>query len=224
MYAVLPFGIATGLVEMPYLLLQAIIFVPVIYFMIGFKVAFEPFLLFVIIFMQSITLYTFMGQLFAYLAPTAPVAALLGGLNHFLWNIFNGFLVPNPIMAKGWLWLNYISATTYVIHGLAASQLGQEEKLIVVPGVFNSLCRRTAWALSFIYIWLCHQQLDCHVGYPGCSQRQVERCPTVRVYLDEYFGYEYSFRWWCVLILFGFIVVFRVASMIVLKVINHEHR
>lgn len=75
-----------------------------------------------------------MGQLFAYLAPTAAVATVLGGINHFIWNIFNGFLVPSPIMAKGWVWLNYISATTYVIYSLAASQLGQNDKKIVLQG------------------------------------------------------------------------------------------
>lgn len=60
MYAVLPFGLATGLVEVPFLVLQAAVFVPITYFMIGFEVAFEPFVLYLIIFMQSITLYTFM--------------------------------------------------------------------------------------------------------------------------------------------------------------------
>jgi ABC-type multidrug transport system permease subunit len=75
-----------------------------------------------------------MGQLFAYLAPTAAVATVLGSFNHFLWNIFNGFLVPSPIMAKGWVWLNYSSATTYVIHSLAASQLGDNDRKIVLQG------------------------------------------------------------------------------------------
>lgn len=133
MYAALPYAIATGVVEIPYLIAQAIIFVPIAYFMIGFEAAAEPVFLFVIIFMQSITLYTFMGQLFSYLAPSAPIATMLGGLCHLLWNIFNGFLVPIPQMAAGWAWLNYISATTYVIYGLAASQLGQSDQPIVVP-------------------------------------------------------------------------------------------
>jgi ABC-type multidrug transport system permease subunit len=135
MYAVLPFGIATGVVEVPYLLVQSIIFVPIMYFMIGFRAGAEPFLLFIVIFTESIALYTFMGQMFAYLAPTAPVAMVLGGLNHFLWNIFNGFLVPSPIMAKGWLWINYISATTWVIYSLAASQLGDVQQKIVFSGL-----------------------------------------------------------------------------------------
>jgi hypothetical protein len=83
---------------------------------------------------ESIALYTFMGQLFAYLAPNVAVATVLGGVNHFLWNIFNGFLVPSPIMPWGWRWLNYTSGTTYVIYSLAASQMGRNEKKIVLQG------------------------------------------------------------------------------------------
>jgi ABC-type multidrug transport system permease subunit len=82
MYAVLPYAIATGIVEIPYLLFQSLIFSPIVYFMIGFKLEAEAFFLFLIVFFQSIALYTFMGQMFAYLTPTAPIATMLGGLNH----------------------------------------------------------------------------------------------------------------------------------------------
>ena len=60
MYAVLPFGIATGVVEVPYLLTQALIFVPISYFMIGFSASAGPLLLYIVIFTESIALYTFM--------------------------------------------------------------------------------------------------------------------------------------------------------------------
>ena len=134
MYAVLPYALATGVVEIPYLIIQSLIFTPIVYFMIGFKLEAEAFFLFFIVFMQSISLYTFMGQLFAYLTPSQPIAFMLGGLNHLLWNIFNGFLVPIPLMAAGWKWLNYISATTYVIYALGVSQLGDLTQKLVAPG------------------------------------------------------------------------------------------
>ena len=50
MYAVLPFGIATGLVEAPYLLMQSFIFVPIMYFCVGFRMDAQAFVLFIIIF------------------------------------------------------------------------------------------------------------------------------------------------------------------------------
>ena len=134
MYAATPFAIATGIVEVPWLLLQTAIFSPISYFMIGFRADAEAFFLYLIAFMQSISLYTFMGQTFAYLTPSAPIATMLGGLNHLVWNIFNGFLVPIPQMAVGWKWINYISPTTYVIYATGVSQLGNNEQRIAAPG------------------------------------------------------------------------------------------
>ena len=61
-------------------------------------------------------------------------------------------------------------------------------------------------------------------GYQGCSQDNLAACPTVRQYLEDYFGYEYGFRWWCALILLAFVFFFRVAAMVVLKAVNHERR
>jgi ABC-2 type transporter len=52
MYAVLPYAIATGVVEIPYLLAQTLLFAPVVYFMEGFRIEAEPFFLFVIVFME----------------------------------------------------------------------------------------------------------------------------------------------------------------------------
>ena len=132
MYAVKPYTIATGVVELPYLLLQTVLYTPIVYFMLGFKHTAEAFFLYLIVFMQSISLYTFMGQLYAYLLPSLEAVGAIGSLNHLLWNIFNGYLVPIPFMAAGWSWLNYISATTWVIYSLGASQLGDVTKKVLV--------------------------------------------------------------------------------------------
>jgi hypothetical protein len=37
MYGTLPYVTAAGLVEMPYILAQTTVFVPIVYFMIGFR-------------------------------------------------------------------------------------------------------------------------------------------------------------------------------------------
>ena len=39
MYAVFPYAVATGVVELPYLLLQSVVFSPIAYFMIGMLAA-----------------------------------------------------------------------------------------------------------------------------------------------------------------------------------------
>lgn len=61
-------------------------------------------------------------------------------------------------------------------------------------------------------------------GYPGCSAAALDLCPSVKQFVDDYFGYQYDFRWWCVLILMGFITLFLLSAAIALKKVNHVKR
>lgn len=65
---------------------------------------------------------------------------------------------------------------------------------------------------------------DAGQKYFPCSADNLDACPTVGQYMKDFFGFEYDFRWWCVLILLVFIMFFRVAAMIVLKFVNHQKR
>lgn len=65
---------------------------------------------------------------------------------------------------------------------------------------------------------------DAGQKYFPCSADNLDACPTVGQYMEDFFGFEYDFRWWCVLILLVFIMFFRVAAMIVLKFVNHQKR
>ena len=67
-------------------------------------------------------------------------------------------------------------------------------------------------------------------GYAGCTPEATASgelppgCPSAAQFLDDYFGYHYSFRWWCVLILMAFIVIFRLAAMLTVKLVNHQQK
>ncbi len=47
-----------------------------------------------------------------------------------------------------------------------------------------------------------------------CTPLQVF---TVSEFMEEYFGYYYHMRWWCVLILAAYILFVRIGSIIALK-------
>ncbi|KDD76344.1 ABC-2 type transporter, partial [Helicosporidium sp. ATCC 50920] len=47
---------------------------------------------------------------------------------------------------------------------------------------------------------------------------------TVGAFVTSYFGYEYSFIWWCVLIIFAYALAFRVMSVLFLKYVNFQRR
>lgn len=134
MYACAPLAVASAVVELPYLAAQALVFFPISYFMIGFQATADGIFIYAIIFLQSIALYTYMGQLFAYLLPTPVLALVCGGLLHLLWQMFNGFLLPEPQMAAGWVWLNYIAGTKWVVYGIGASQLSNVDSKMVFAG------------------------------------------------------------------------------------------
>lgn len=47
---------------------------------------------------------------------------------------------------------------------------------------------------------------------------------TVGEFMESYFGYEASFVWWNVLIVFAYVLVFRVGAVLLLKYVSFERR
>ena len=179
MYSVLPYALATGIVEIPYLIMQSVVFTPIFYFMVGFKASAEAFFIFLIIFAQSLTLYTFLGQLLVYLVPTQPLAALLGSLSHTVWTVFNGYLVPRPLMAKGWWWLNYLCGTTWVIYGVGASQLGDVKEPFVPPGGGGAHSLERSRACAFGMLQAAHE-LGARLSGTCCRFSCVVTCSNAQ--------------------------------------------
>lgn len=70
MYATLPYTLAVGSAEIPYLLCQLLVFVPVSYFMIGFVREAGSFFFFCLVFLSAIAMFTWMGQLLVFLTPS----------------------------------------------------------------------------------------------------------------------------------------------------------
>eukprot|EP00877_Chromochloris_zofingiensis_P010755 jgi/Chrzof1/5933/Cz16g21030.t1 len=178
------YGLTIALVELPYLAVQASIFTPIIYFMIGFQSNAEKFFLYYLMFLCSIALYTIFGQFLVYVTPSQPVAQVLGAGLNFMYNIFNGFVITYPAIPVYWQWINRAVPTTWVLYGLGVSQLGNVENALNYPG--------RAW--------------------------------TVSEYVRVQFGFDYGLRWWCVLIVFAYVVFYRVTSILALKYINFLKR
>ncbi len=53
-----------------------------------------------------------------------------GGLA-FIFGIFNGFVINFPAMPVYWKWLNRVVPTTWMLYGLASSQLGRVDTPLV---------------------------------------------------------------------------------------------
>jgi ABC-type multidrug transport system ATPase subunit len=131
MYGVLPYATASGLIELPFLLVQiCVLFVPIIYFMVQFEADVVMFLSFTAMFFVSGATFTFFGQFLVFLTPNDLMALLLAGAFMFFWNIFSGFGIPVKQMPAYLEWVSYVSPTSYIIQGLCSIILGNSEVVI----------------------------------------------------------------------------------------------
>ncbi|BDA47962.1 ABC transporter G family member 36 [Coccomyxa sp. Obi] len=133
MYAHLPYISSVAFVELPYLLAQVLVFVPISYFMIGFKLSAASFFYFFLMFLLDLALFTYFGQFLVFLTPSQGLAQIIASAVQTLWSIFNGFMLPYPLMPMGWKWLNRISPATWIIYGLAVDQMGENTDQLITP-------------------------------------------------------------------------------------------
>lgn len=188
MYNPWALSLAQGVAEIPYLLVQGITMVVMVYWMAGFQVSAWKFFYFLLMFFLSVTMYTFLGQCLVVVCPNQLLAQLLAAFLNQMWTIFNGFLVPYPQTPAGWQWMSRISPTTWILYGLGATQLADSD----VPIDF---------------------------GGP-----QTGSNTTVGEYVQEFWGYDPGFAWWCILIVFAYIVFFRTTTVLSLAFISYNRR
>ncbi|KXZ50445.1 hypothetical protein GPECTOR_16g619 [Gonium pectorale] len=134
MYNPFAYGIAIALVELPYLFVQSLLFVPAIYWMIGFQPDPEAFFYYFIVFLETIAFYTIFGQTLVYITPAQAIAQVVGGGFNFLFNVFNGFIITYPDIPPGWRWMNRAVPPTWILYGLGISQLGERDGDITYGG------------------------------------------------------------------------------------------
>ncbi|KAK6145270.1 hypothetical protein DH2020_022090 [Rehmannia glutinosa] len=97
MYSPFPFAFAQGLVEIPYILVQTIIYGIITYFMINFERTVGKFFLYLLFMFLTFTYFTFYGMMVVGLTPTQNLAAVVSSAFYSLWNLLSGFLVPKPL-------------------------------------------------------------------------------------------------------------------------------
>ncbi|WOL16536.1 hypothetical protein Cni_G25323 [Canna indica] len=134
MYASLPYAAAQGLVEIPYLILQTILFGVTTFFMIHYEWNFGKFILYLVFMFLTLAYFTFYGIMAIGLTPSQHLAAVLSSAFYSLWNLLSGFLIPKPKIPGWWLWFYYISPVAWTLRGVISSQLGDVETMIIGVG------------------------------------------------------------------------------------------
>nr|XP_023914219.1 pleiotropic drug resistance protein 3-like [Quercus suber] len=134
MYSSWAYSLAQVIVEIPYLFIETAIFVTISYPMIGYYgSAYKVFWYFYTIFC-SLLYFNYLGMLLVSLTPNFMVAAILSSAFYTTFNLFSGFLIPKPQIPKWWIWMYYLTPTSWSLNGMLTSQYGDINRKIVVFG------------------------------------------------------------------------------------------
>ncbi|KAE8649246.1 hypothetical protein Csa_015044 [Cucumis sativus] len=134
MYSPIVYALAQGLMEIPYIGAQTIIFGVTTYLMVNFERSLGKFLLYILFMFLTFTYFTFYGMMAVGLTPTQHMAAIVSSAFYSLWNLFNGFLVPKTSIPRWWIWFYYACPVSWTLRGIISSQLGDVETMIEGPG------------------------------------------------------------------------------------------
>ncbi|GMH11162.1 hypothetical protein Nepgr_013003 [Nepenthes gracilis] len=139
MYSPVPYAAAQGLVEIPYIAAQTLIYAVITYLMIDFERTIRKFLLYVLFMFLTFTYFTFYGMMAVGLTPTQHLAAVTSSAFYSLWNLLSGFLIPKQSIPGWWIWCYYLSPISWTLRGVFSSQLGDVETVIVGQGFKGSV-------------------------------------------------------------------------------------
>ncbi|XP_042014455.1 ABC transporter G family member 39-like [Salvia splendens] len=135
MYSPLPYAFAQVAIEMVYVAIQTAAYVLLIYSMIGFEWNVARFFWFYYFMYMCFIYFTLYGMMFIALTPGLQVASITTSFFLSFWNLFSGFLLPRVQIPIWWRWYYWGSPVAWTIYGLVASQFGEMETGIEVPGV-----------------------------------------------------------------------------------------
>ncbi|XP_051146775.1 pleiotropic drug resistance protein 3-like isoform X2 [Andrographis paniculata] len=134
MYASWAYSFAQVIVEIPYLMAQAVAFTAITYPMIGYYwTAYKMFWYLYTVFC-TLMYFTYLGMMLVAVSPNLPVAVISLSSVYSMFNLFSGFLIPNPEIPRWWIWLYYLVPTSWSLNGLLTSQYGDVEAAIAVFG------------------------------------------------------------------------------------------
>jgi len=121
-YGNLAYSISHGVVELPYIAVNSLVFCSIYYFMLGFQSSATHFFFYYLIFYLYSCFSTYMGQFLIVFLPNIQVCALLGSAIVQIWNLCCGFLIPFPDIPDFWIWLYWVNPMRYALEAMATDQ------------------------------------------------------------------------------------------------------
>ncbi|KAI3509212.1 hypothetical protein L1887_24319 [Cichorium endivia] len=139
MYASWACALAQVTIEFPYLFVQSLLFVCITYPMIGYYWSAYKVFMYFYAFLCTLMYFTYMGMLLVAMTPSFPIAAILQSAIYTIFNLFSGFLIPKPKIPNWWIWLYYLTPTSWSLNAMLTSQYGDVKEEILVFGELKSI-------------------------------------------------------------------------------------
>ncbi|KAK0605080.1 hypothetical protein LWI29_022550 [Acer saccharum] len=185
MYSPFAYAAAQGIVEIPYILVQTIIYGIITYYMVNFERTATKFSLFIVFMFLTFTYFTFYGMMAVGLTPNQHLAAVISSAFYSLWNLVSGFLVPKPSIPGWWIWFYYICPVAWTMRGVITSQLGDVETIIEQPGIFKGSVKEyldvnlgygpgMIGVSAAVLVAFCHTQEQIHNSEPILNEENEE--------------------------------------------------
>ncbi|KAG8647080.1 pleiotropic drug resistance protein 2 isoform X1 [Manihot esculenta] len=137
LYSALPYAFAQVAIEAIYVTIQSIFYSCILYTMIGYEWKVGKFLWFLYFIITSFIYFTLYGMMLVALTPGHQIAAIVMSFFLSFWNLFSGFLIPRSQIPIWWRWYYWASPVAWTIYGLVASQVGDKDVLLEIPGAGN---------------------------------------------------------------------------------------
>ncbi|KAF2604074.1 hypothetical protein F2Q70_00024932 [Brassica cretica] len=141
MYSAFAYALAQLVTEIPYIFIQSAEFVIIIYPMIGFYATYSKVLWCLYSMFCNLLCFNYVALFLISVTPNFMVAAILQSLFFVAFNLFAGFLIPKPQIPKWWVWLYYLTPTSWTLNVFFTSQYGDIHETIDAFGESTTVAR-----------------------------------------------------------------------------------
>ncbi|WMV59270.1 hypothetical protein MTR67_052655 [Solanum verrucosum] len=124
MYSAFPYAFGQIVIELPYILVQTVVFGVIAYGMIGFEWTIAKFFWYQFFMFFTLLYFTLYGMMTVAVTPNLSVAGIISNFFYAMWNLFSGFVVPKTRIPMWWRWYYYVCPVSWTLYGLVASQFG----------------------------------------------------------------------------------------------------
>ncbi|KAJ1284251.1 hypothetical protein BS78_03G190900 [Paspalum vaginatum] len=181
MYSAFPYAFGQVVIELPYALVQDILYGIIVYSMIGFEWTAAKFFWYLFFGYFTLLYFTFYGMMAVGLTPNYNIAAIVSAAFYSIWNLFSGFIIPRPKVPIWWRWYCWACPVAWTLYGLVVSQFGD-------------------------------------------VMTKMDDGRTVKVFVEDYFDFKYSWLGWVAAMVVVFAVLFAVLFGFAIMKLNFQKR